>query len=263
MKLLTINVHAWQEHNQLEKINELARVIHMNRYDAIALQEASQHREVDIVYDSIRKDNYALLLQQALAKLGSSDFNLFWEATHYGYDIYEEGLALLVRHPVVNYDSFYITESSSLDFWKSRKIVGITIQLNKQMISLYSCHLGWWEDKEESYTRQVDNLLKKAEKHEKFLLLGDFNAASNKKNEGYDYLLSKGLYDTHVLAHEKSGEFTIQGDIAGWDGNKAGLKIDYIFANWQAGVRHSHIIFDGNNEPIISDHYGIELELSI
>ena len=42
MKLLTLNCHAWQEENQMEKIQYLAQVIKEKQYDIIALQEVSQ-----------------------------------------------------------------------------------------------------------------------------------------------------------------------------------------------------------------------------
>ena len=38
MKLLTLNCHAWQEENQIEKIQHLAQVIKEKQYDVIALQ---------------------------------------------------------------------------------------------------------------------------------------------------------------------------------------------------------------------------------
>lgn len=263
MKFLTINVHGWQEENQLEKIKQLAAAIHMNRYDAVALQEVSQHRDAEIAYDHIRTDNYGLLLNEELAKLGSTDYELFWDISHYGFEVYEEGLALLVRHSNEKVESFYITDSTSLDDWKSRKIVGGTWNINDQSISLYTCHLGWWDDEDESYTSKVNRLMKKAETdRHPLILLGDFNVADHIKNEGYDYLLSKGLYDTHQLADKRVGESTIIGDIAGWDGNKRSLKIDYIFANWKADVKESRIVFNNIDGPIISDHFGVEIILN-
>lgn len=263
MKFLTINVHGWQEENQLEKIKQLATFIHMNRYDAVALQEVSQHRDSEIAYKNIRTDNYGLLLNKELAKLGSTDYELFWDISHYGFEVYEEGLALLVRHPNEKVESFYITDATSIDHWKSRKIVGGTWNIDGQSLSLYTCHLGWWDDKDEDYKIKVDRLLKVAEKDQHpLLLLGDFNVADHIKGEGYDYLLSKGLYDTHQLADKQFGESTIIGDIAGWDGNKRDLKIDYIFANWQADVKESRIVFNGVNGPVISDHFGIEVLLN-
>jgi maltose 6'-phosphate phosphatase len=262
MRFLTINVHGWQEENQLEKIKQLAAAIHMNRYDAIALQEVSQHRDADITAGNIRVDNYGLLLNHELVKLGSTDYDLFWDVSHYGFEVYEEGLALLVRHPNKKVESFYITDSTSIDNWKSRKIVGGTWMVNGQPLSIYTCHLGWWEDKDEDYKAKVDRLMKKSEAdHQPVLLLGDFNVADHIKNEGYDYLLGKGLYDTHQLADHQFGESTITGDIAGWAGNKNDLKIDFIFANWQADVKESRIVFNGIDGPVISDHFGIEVIL--
>ena len=42
MKLLTLNVHAWLEANQAEKIEILADTIVEKGYDIIALQEVNQ-----------------------------------------------------------------------------------------------------------------------------------------------------------------------------------------------------------------------------
>lgn len=263
MKFLTINVHGWQEENQLEKIKQLAMMIHENRYDAIALQEVSQHHDAEVAYENIRTDNYGLLLNNELAALGSTDYELFWDISHYGFEVYEEGLALLVRHPNEKIKSFYITDSASIDNWKSRKIVGGTWNINGQSLSLYTCHLGWWDDKDENFQTKVDRLLEKAEiDNHPLLLLGDFNVADHIKNEGYDYLRSKGLYDTHQLADQKFGESTIIGDIDGWDGNKKNLKVDYIFANWPADVKESRIVLNGIDGPVISDHFGIEIILN-
>ena len=42
MKLLTVNVHAWLEENQDEKLDILAQTIAEKAYDVIALQEVNQ-----------------------------------------------------------------------------------------------------------------------------------------------------------------------------------------------------------------------------
>ncbi|GGF21256.1 exodeoxyribonuclease III [Halobacillus andaensis] len=258
MKLLTLNVHAWQEKDQLKKISQLAEVIHKKRYDAVALQEVSQHMDSPLAYGAIREDNYGLLLLQHLEALGSMDYELHWDVSHFGYDVYEEGIALLTRHPVREVEKFYITSSESIDFWKSRKIVGATLHINGTPHSLYSCHLGWWGDEDEPYDNQIDRLTKQSS-HPCFLL-GDFNAADNVEGEGYDYILQKGFIDTHQEARRQNGTSTIKGKIAGWDDNQADLKIDHIFTNEKVNVLQSSVVFDGKNEPVISDHYGLEIE---
>ena len=42
MKLLTLNVHAWLEDNQAEKIDIIADTIVEKGYDIVALQEVNQ-----------------------------------------------------------------------------------------------------------------------------------------------------------------------------------------------------------------------------
>lgn len=49
MKLLTLNCHSWQEENQIEKIQYLAKVIQEEEYDVIALQEVSQSIQAENV----------------------------------------------------------------------------------------------------------------------------------------------------------------------------------------------------------------------
>ncbi|MCP3027484.1 endonuclease/exonuclease/phosphatase family protein [Halobacillus sp. A5] len=258
MKLITINVHAWQEDHQREKIRKLAEVIHEKRYDAAALQEVSQHMDSPFAYDSIRRDNYGFILLQELKELGSTDYKLHWDISHIGYKVYEEGIALLTRHPVEKIDKFYITSSESIDYWKSRKIVGARIQVNGSPLSLYSCHLGWWGDEDEPYSGQIDRLTNRLDNP--CFLLGDFNAADSLTGEGYDYLLQKGFVDTHKHARTRRGNRTIKGKIAGWENNDEALKIDHIFTNDEVLILHSSVIFDGENEPVISDHYGLEIE---
>ena len=40
-------------------------------------------------------------------------------------------------------------------------------------------------------------------------------------------------------------------------------RIDYIFINKKVKVLKSSVIFNGKNKPIISDHYGVELDIVI
>ena len=62
MKLLTINVHAWLEENQMEKIDILARDIAEKQYDVIAMQEVNQLMNNPIIFDDIRQENYGWVL---------------------------------------------------------------------------------------------------------------------------------------------------------------------------------------------------------
>lgn len=262
MKLLTLNCHSWLEENQLEKLKCLAETIKEKSYDVIALQEVSQLIEND-VDSSVKEDNYAYLLIKELQALGVTDYDFVWDFSHYAYDKYEEGLAILTKHKINKKYSFFVTQSDNVQSFKTRKIVGVKIQINKEDMSFYSCHLGWWSDEEEPFTKQVDSLGQFVQKDKKYFLMGDFNNNASIRGEGYDYLLSKGLYDTYLLAQEKDIGTTVEGKIAGWDENKQDLRIDYIFSNSMVPVKKSKVIFNGTNKPIISDHYGVEIELTL
>ena len=61
MKLLTLNCHAWQEENQIEKIQHLAQVIKEKQYDVIALQEVMQLIDTT-TSEKVKQDNYAVVL---------------------------------------------------------------------------------------------------------------------------------------------------------------------------------------------------------
>lgn len=261
MKLLTLNCHSWMEENQLEKIKYLAEVIKEKQYDVIALQEVSQSIEKSIVDGDIKEDNFAYLLNKELENLGEFNYKYVWDFSHIGYDIYEEGLSILTRHDIEDVDSFYITKSSEKTFYKSRKIIKCTITINNKKINFFTCHLGWWNDEDESFKYQADNLINKIDGIS--FIMGDFNNDALIRNEGYDYLLSKGLIDSYDIALEKDNGITVKGEIAGWEGKTENKRLDIIFTNTNFNVKRSNVIFNGINENIISDHYGVEVDIDI
>ncbi|WP_299093107.1 endonuclease/exonuclease/phosphatase family protein [uncultured Metabacillus sp.] len=262
MKLLTLNCHSWQEENQLDKIKCLAKTIKEISYDVIALQEVSQLIGEEKCEGKVKKDNFIAVLLHHLKEIGVTNYEYVWDFSHIGYEKYEEGLALLTKHQIEEEVSFFISQSEDTNYWKTRKIVGAKIRYNNELISFYSCHLGWWRDEEEPFQSQVDSLLSQVQKDRKFYLMGDFNNPANVKNEGYDYLLNKGLYDTYQLANIKDNGITVKGKIAGWDVNKQDLRIDYIFTNMPIAVNKSTVIFNGENKPVISDHFGVEVVIN-
>lgn len=263
MKLMTLNCHSWQEENQLEKIKYIANVIKENNYDVIALQEVSQLASKDIIYSNIKKDNFALLINKELKKIGINEYEFFWDISHIGYDVYEEGLCLMTKHPIKENRSFYITKCEDMNYWKTRKIIKIKIDYNGKDISFYSCHLGWWHDNEEPFEYQFNTLIRNIEKEETSFLMGDFNNSATIRNEGYDYMLRKGIIDTYNISKDKDSGVTVKGKIAGWDKNKEDLRLDIIFVNKEVDILSSNIIFNGENKEVVSDHFGVEVQINI
>ncbi|MGG1910634.1 hypothetical protein ABFY54_00495 [Priestia megaterium] len=56
-----------------------------------------------------------------------------------------------------------------------------TIEYEKELLTFYSCHLGWWDDEEEPFKQQVDTLLAHVHKDNPFFLLGDFNNDAHRR----------------------------------------------------------------------------------
>ena len=142
MKILTLNCHSWQEENQLKKIKYLAKIINENNYDVIAMQEVSQSIDSDIVYENIKEDNFALLLNEELKNIGNYSYDFFWDMAHIGYEIYEEGLCLMTKLPICNKKRFTITNNNDVNFWKRRNLVKLNVKYEDKIVSFYSCHMG-------------------------------------------------------------------------------------------------------------------------
>jgi maltose 6'-phosphate phosphatase len=251
----------WQENNQHEKISVSGDDIAEKSYDVIALQEVSQLIESETFQGLVKKDNYALVLLAELEKRGVTDYTLVWDFAHIGYDIYEEGVAILTKHSVVEEHRFFISKSDDQSYWKTRKIVGAKILYEGKPLTFYSCHLGWWTDDEEPFKFQVDSLMERVTTESPFFLMGDFNNNALVPGEGYDYLLSKGLVDTYGEALERDSGISVQGNIAGWDENKIDLRIDLVLASEKVDVDSSRVIFNDVNKPVVSDHFGVEVVL--
>lgn len=261
MKLLTLNCHSWLEEDQEEKLKTIVKTIKEKNYDVIALQEVNQRIEGNLVSGKIRDDNFALVLLNELKKLGSSEYKMLWDYSHIGYDVYEEGISIITKHQIEEERSFFVSRSKDTEFWKARKVLGASIKINEEFIDFYSCHLGWWQDDEESFAEQVDKLLNDTKKERLTFFMGDFNNNAFLRNEGYDYLIKKGMHDTFSIARERDCGVTVKGKIAGWDLNENDLRIDLILANQKVDVKYSKVIFNDINEPVVSDHYGVEVEI--
>ena len=76
------------------------------------------------------------------------------------------------------------------------------------------------------------------------------------------WLSSLNLQDSFEVAKETTGSYIVGPGIDGWKGNEEPLRIDYVFASQDWTVERLSVIFDGNNQPLVSDHYGLEAELT-
>lgn len=262
MKLLTLNAHSWQERDQLDKIDYLAKVIADHQYDVIALQEVSQRIDsTPLANSQLREDNYAYLLVEKLNRLSKEQYKLSWTFAHIGYDIYQEGLAIITKHPIIEEKAIPLTVTANESSWKRRVALKLTIDFNNQDIDIFSCHLGFWHDQEEPAKEQFVRLIEATQQDRLTFLMGDFNTDASVSNEGYDFLSNQGWFDTYKLAETKDKGYTIPGQIDGWrDADHSAKRIDYIFVNQPLEINHFATIFTGDHKKIISDHFGVEVE---
>lgn len=263
MKILTLNVHAWIEENQLEKIDVLARTIAEKQYDVIALQEVNQIMSEKIVYADIKEDNYGWVLLNKIAEYTDTEYYYYWSNSHIGYGKYDEGIGILTKHKLVNTDDFYCTYSQSVRSISSRKIISAEINYNGENVEFYSCHMNLPNCETEKMSDNLKTILNRNPKKILKILMGDFNTDAINNKIDYDIILSEGLYDTYNMAEKKDDGITVNKNIDGWKDSKNEMRIDYVFANKEIKVKESKVIFNGENYPVVSDHYGIEVEIDL
>ena len=280
MKLMTLNAHShavgFPEELFRSNLDALADCIIRQQADVIALQEVCQTRDRQAVSKEmpgsyvpvneetvIREDNYALQLMYRLKEQGYA-YSWTWDGIKVGYGVFDEGLAVISRLPIERAEAYYLSDSRDYHNWKTRKAVSIQTGPDGQKSWFVSAHLGWWEDAEEPFSRQMDRLQKQLSgKEGNIYLMGDFNSPANQRNTGYDYVRGCGWLDTCRLSGKKENEITVPGKIDGW-GREAekGLCIDYIWSKYPVEVTSFRAAFSGEREPVISDHYGILAEIA-
>lgn len=263
MKLLTLNVHAWLEENQLEKINILAEQIAKESYDVVALQEVNQLITSKIVYGDIKEDNYGYILLKKINELSKEKYSYYWSNSHIGYDRYDEGIALLTKHKVLNTDNFYCTTIKNIESIESRKIVSVKIEYCNDEIEFYSCHMNLPTSKIENIYDNLNVIVNRTSNENLKFFLGDFNTDGINNKEDYEKLLKYNLIDTYCIANSKDDGITVLNNIHGWEKNTQQKRLDYIFSNKLIDVEYSRVIFNDKNLPIISDHNGVEIKVNL
>ncbi|KZE82647.1 exodeoxyribonuclease III [Paenibacillus jamilae] len=273
MKLLTLNAHAWMEENQHDKLKQLAAFIDEQQFDVIALQEVNQSIEETplttedlVTYYSadpevvIKRDNYAFVLNGLL----SDAYHWTWTPAHVGFAKYDEGLAILSKTPITATVSEYVSSIQDYDNYRSRKIVGIQTVVDGVQSWFVSGHYNWWND-EESFrglwdrtTELLDPLAPAP-----VFVMGDFNNAAEVRGEGYDYVMQSGWSDTYSNAAVRDAGHTVIKAIVGWESNAEPLRIDYVFCSKAVQVQSSTVVLNGKTGPVVSDHFGVAVELEL
>lgn len=261
MKVFTLNTHSWLEEAFEDKLQSVVALIVQEQPDFFALQEVNQLMSSEPVPDArdyypvstniaLKQDNYALLLHQALVAAGET-YYYSWAPSHVGYDRFDEGLAIFSRQAIDTAETFLVSEQTDYTNYKTRQILKVSVG----ELDVYSVHFSWWDD----FAREWDVFREHLDAQRQHIVLGDFNNDANRRGEGYDYIrqTTPGLQDSFRVASETMGEFTVEKAIDGWSDNQARIRIDYSWSSEALKPVEHRVIFDGQREPIVSDHFGV------
>ena len=285
--IVTLNLHTYQEFRsegvaESELTDELAR----QRIDAYGplfdrIAEGINKLDPDVVcFQEVGEWSGGNTQDPDSVLFGSSDSNMIhrilqrldehyfytMDWSHYGFDVWLEGSAILSKHPLVDTGSRFISspDNGHHDFWKSRNVPMARIDFpGTGGVNVFSVHAGWWDDEEEPFQDQYRNLLAWAKEiaapRGTTVLCGDFNVPANSEMQEF---MTKGTghSDQYALANPDGLlDATIGRAIDGWESSDSGQRVDYILINDDSPlkVEEARIIFTEEMYGIVSDHAGI------
>jgi maltose 6'-phosphate phosphatase len=260
LKVLTLNLHCYQEENQDAKFAQIAHAIEELDIDLVCLQEVGEN------WNEGRGDwstNAARIIRDRLHR----HYHLHTDWSHLGFDRYREGLAVLSKYGFRMTDSGYVSAGQDPYSIDSRKVVMVQVDVPYMgLVNVFSAHLSWLSG---GFLDQFERLRAWANhKHGGHLaatfLCGDFNIEAG--SEGYQAVVRTGQYEDQFLAVTAPKLFdkvfrTDAPDIGralASDG-----RIDYIFMQKRGNLRAvaaRELFTEGDRYGRVSDHTGYCVE---
>lgn len=266
-RFLTLNTHSWMEVNSLKKLFDLGEYILEKDFDVVCLQEINQGIDSELAKaaptyqplessPALRKNHFALQLVQYLKSQGKT-YYWSWAYNHICYDKYHEGVAILSKTPLLAKDILISATDDETNFNTRRALLAET-EVNGKVITVVSAHMSLLGNGFETEWPRLEAALSHAQKP--LVLMGAFNNPTDET--GYRMIMDSPLQlqDSHAVADKVVGQHTIIEDIDGWEDNTQSLKVDHVFASQDIRILASKVAFDGGAAPIVSDHYGLEVE---
>ncbi|MGI6108937.1 MAG: endonuclease/exonuclease/phosphatase family protein [Eubacteriaceae bacterium] len=275
MKLLTLNTSSMIGFDPEKQLKVLTQALSDGSYDVVALQEVNQLNSAEEVpiqeLDSyipcqdrvpVKKGNFAFQISEALKNSGQIWY-WSWLPVHIGYNHFDEGVAVMTRHPIRKTHAFYLSGLTAYDNYKTRMALGIQSVFTGEPAWFYSVQFGWWDDPEEPFSRQWDRFMEKTGSLDTpVYVMGDFSAPTDLTDQGYSYLMSHSDFtDTFDQAEYKDSGITITGTTDEWTDpqNREAMRADLILTNTNQNVLSSHVVFRNDQYQRISDHFGLEV----
>lgn len=285
--VLTLNLHTYQELRsegaaESELTDELARQ-RIDSYGPLFDRIADGIRQMDpdvVCFQEVGEWSGGYTQDPELINFGASDSNMVHQIlqrldehyfytmdwSHYGFDVWLEGSAILSKHPFIDTGSRFISnpDNGRYKFWKTRNVP--RARINPPGIgstNIFSVHTGWWDDEEEPFQDQYAKLLDWAAEisspSETTILCGDFNVPAGSKMQ--EFMTSgTGYSDQYALANPDGDlDATVAGAIDGWENSDSSRRIDYILINNDSPleVEEARIVFTEEIFGVVSDHAGV------
>lgn len=243
LKVLTLNLHCYQEENWDVKFWQIARVINEREVDIVCFQEVAEP------WNGGKGDpsrNAARIIRDRL----NQPYHIAFDWSHIGFGQYREGSAILSRHDLILKDSGYVSSGRSVYDIHARRIVMAQVSVPQfGVINVFSTHLSWWSD---GFRSQFENLRRWADDRHSgevaaTLLCGDFNAEP--ESEGYAIATMDGEYEDQYLKARRKA--------SGPDADRSNHgRIDYIFLKRGSPLEvvESQPLFTPADYGAVSDH---------
>lgn len=279
MKILTLNTHSLQEENYAQKLDWFVEGILREKPDIIAMQEVNQTVGATLMPQEmlegqypipgcmkIRQDNHAANVAYRLRQAGLECY-WAWLPVKLGYSKYDEGIAVLsIGRKIRCIDQFPISKAGDYRNWRTRAVLGVKLEGLEDWF--YCLHMGWW-DEEDGFLDQWKKLsccIASKRMCGTVWLMGDFNAPDDLPGQSYEHIASNGWIDTHRAARFADSGITVPGTIDGWEEKligwkPEGMRLDYIWCSKKKEILSSRVVFNGMKEPVVSDHFGVLIEV--
>lgn len=259
LKIMTLNLHCYQEASQDAKFSQIARAIDDLDVDVVCLQEVGEK------WNDGRGDwdsNAARIIQARLRR----PYHLYTEWSHVGFDRFGEGVAVLSKYPFLKQEARYVSASDDIYTIHARKVVMAQVRVPYVgVVNVFSAHLSWWED---GFATQFENLRHWADQtHDRnvvaTLLCGDFNVKAG--SDGYMQVVNSREYEDQFLKARAPHVFTQvfeQPAPQPPDYLRDDHRIDYIFLKKDSQLRPvaARILFTDEDYGRVSDHPGYYAE---
>ena len=262
LRVLTLNLHCYQEQDQDFKFHQIAKAIQDFHIDLICLQEVAENWNEG---SGDWASNAARIINSYLP----SPYHLHTDYSHLGFDRFREGVAILSKHEFTSTDSGYVSDSKDVYDIHARRVVMAQVHVPYfGPVNLFSAHLSWPED---GFYTQFDRLRQWAdERHNDgitaTLVCGDFNIKAG--SDAYSHIVRTSEFEDQYLkslnrqAYDKVYHERVK-DIGGAIGHDG--RIDYIFLKRSSRVQslNGRELFTKQSYGRVSDHTGYYVEFEL